>query len=93
MVIARVLWGFDIRWPVDENGQKVEQDIMKMVYGFMSTPEEFQATFKVRSEKHARIFRQEWAGLFHQVHSLIISSTEGRNQICSSQALNCFSSE
>jgi hypothetical protein len=66
MVIARVLWGFDITWPVDENGQKIKQDIMKMVYGFMSTPEEFQATFKVRSGKHARIFRQEWAGLPRQ---------------------------
>jgi hypothetical protein len=66
MVIARILWGFDITWPVDENGQKIEQDIMKMVYGFMSTPDEFQATFKVRSKKHARVFRREWAGLSRQ---------------------------
>jgi hypothetical protein len=64
MVIARVLWGFNITWPVDKNGQKIEQDVMRMVYGFMSTPEEFKATFTPRSAKHAKIFRQEWAGIY-----------------------------
>jgi hypothetical protein len=73
MVISRVLWGFDITWPVDENGQKIDQDIMKMVYGFMSTPDEFQAIFKVRSEKRARIFREEWAGMSNLIYQLMIA--------------------
>jgi hypothetical protein len=67
MVIARILWGFDITWPKDANGNNIAQDIMKMVYGFMSTPEEFKALFKVRSPKHAKIFRQEWAGMLHLI--------------------------
>jgi hypothetical protein len=64
MVIARVLWGFNITWPLDKNGQKIEQDIMKMADGFMSTPAEFKAKFTVRDQKRAKIFRGEWAGNF-----------------------------
>jgi hypothetical protein len=63
MVISRVLWGFDITWPVDENGQKIKQDLMPMVPGFMTTPMEFQAIFTPRSQKHANLFRKEWEGM------------------------------
>jgi hypothetical protein len=70
MVISRVLWGFDITWPVDKDGKRLEQDIMPMVYGFLSTPQEFKASFTPRSEKHARIYRQEWAGTSSQ-HKLL----------------------
>jgi hypothetical protein len=62
MVIARVLWGFDITWPKYKDGRKIDQDIMPMCEGFMSTPAEFKATFTPRSAKRAEIFRQEWAG-------------------------------
>ena len=62
MVIARVLWGFDIAWPTNKNGQRIEQNILKMVDGFMSTPENFKATVTCRSENRAKIFREEWAG-------------------------------
>jgi len=63
LVIARVLWGFDISWATDKNGQKIEQNILKMVDGFMSTPENFKAKVTPRSEKRAKIFRDEWSGL------------------------------
>ena len=65
IIIARVLWGFDITWPLDKDGKPVEQDIMKMVYGFLSTPQEFKAKFTPRSPKHAQIFREEWEGTLH----------------------------
>lgn len=62
LVIARVLWGFDITWPTDKNGQRTEQNILKMVDGFMSTPENFKATVTPRNAKRTKIFRDEWAG-------------------------------
>jgi len=63
MVIARVLWGFDITWPTYRSGQKIEQNILKMVDGFMSTPENFKARVTPRSENRAQICRDEWAGM------------------------------
>jgi len=62
LVIARVLWGFDLTTPTNKNGQKIEQNILKMVDGFMSTPENFKAIVTPRSAKRAKIFRDEWAG-------------------------------
>jgi hypothetical protein len=70
MVIARVLWGFNITWPTDKNGQRIEQNILKMVDGFMSTPEKFKATVTRRSENRARIFREEWAGMRRKMFQL-----------------------
>jgi len=70
MVIARVLWGFDITWPADKNDQIVEQNLLKMVDGFMSTPEKFKATVTCRSENRAKIFREEWAGTRRKIFEL-----------------------
>jgi hypothetical protein len=58
------LWGFDITWPTDKAGNKIDQNIMEMVYGFMSTPKEFKATVTPRSAKRTKIMRDEWEGQF-----------------------------
>lgn len=88
MVIARVLWGFDITWPVNKGGQRIDQDIMPMVDGFMSTPSEFRATFTPRSAKRSKIFRDEWAGISFCNFWLIPSAAERRHQICASQRIH-----
>jgi len=83
-----VLWGFDITWPLDKEGKPVEQDIMKMVYGFLSTPQEFKAKFTPRSAKHAQIFRQEWEGASTlKFEANPTSPTKGRYHVCESQGL------
>jgi len=87
MVIARVLWGFDITWPVDKTGHKIDQDIMPMIEGFMSTPAEYRATFTPRSAKRSKIFRDEWAGKRSDCGMLISSSTKGGHQICPPQGI------
>jgi hypothetical protein len=58
--IARVLWGFNISKKKGSNGQPIEPT-QAMVRGFMSVPEEFECDITPRSEKHARIMREEFA--------------------------------
>jgi cytochrome P450 len=63
IIIARLLWTFDIEAPYAENdGVKVKQvpDPMAMTQGFNSKPMPFKANFKPRTPLAAATVRAEW---------------------------------
>jgi cytochrome P450 len=56
LVIARLLWAFDIKW--DSNQGTLSEDIGMTHEGLFSRPEAFKAVFEVRSEEHRRAILQ-----------------------------------
>ncbi|RMZ70293.1 O-methylsterigmatocystin oxidoreductase [Pyrenophora seminiperda CCB06] len=56
--MARVLWGFNIRKKVGRDGKEVPVSD-KMMPGFFSVPEPFEADIRPRSEEHVRVMREE----------------------------------
>ncbi len=52
LVIARLLWAFDIRW--DDHQEKRPEDVGMTHEGLFSRPEPFNAVFEVRSEERRR---------------------------------------
>ncbi|EDU45739.1 CypX Cytochrome P450 [Pyrenophora tritici-repentis] len=56
--MARVLWGFSIRKKIGKDGKEVPVSD-KMMPGFFSVPEPFEADIRPRSEAHARVMREE----------------------------------
>ncbi|KAL1957207.1 hypothetical protein VTO42DRAFT_6241 [Malbranchea cinnamomea] len=60
LLIARLLWGYNIKHAVDENGKKKEVDDMAFTSGFVSTPLPFEAVFEVRSERAREVIEREW---------------------------------
>lgn len=61
LLIARLLWGFDIGHAVDPaTGKKVDVDDLALTSGFVSKPEPFPAVFQPRSKHHKEVIEREW---------------------------------
>ncbi|KAL1967101.1 hypothetical protein VTN77DRAFT_3625 [Rasamsonia byssochlamydoides] len=60
LLIARLLWGFNIRHAVDQDGKKKEVDDMAFTSGFVSKPLPFEAVFEPRSAHAKAIIEKEW---------------------------------
>lgn len=60
LLIARILWGFNIRHAVDENGKRKEVDDLALTSGFISSPVPFEAVFEPRSVQHKKVIESNW---------------------------------
>lgn len=60
LLIARLLWGFNIRHAVDENGEIKKADDMAMTSGFVSNPMPFEAVFEPRSAQAKSVIENSW---------------------------------
>lgn len=58
--IVRTLWGFNIGKASGPDGKLVEPETA-MVRGFLSVPEPFECSIKVRSPQHEKIMRSNFA--------------------------------
>ncbi|KAF2186414.1 putative cytochrome P450 [Zopfia rhizophila CBS 207.26] len=58
--IARMLWAFDFKRPVDEDGNEIVPDPNKVTQGFVAAPVPFKAIITPRDEKRAVMVCQEW---------------------------------
>ncbi|CAI6277588.1 unnamed protein product [Periconia digitata] len=58
--IARLLWAFDFRRPVDGDGNEICPDPTKVTQGFVCAPLPFKAVITPRDEKRAEIIRRDW---------------------------------
>jgi Cytochrome P450 len=62
LVLARLLWGFDLVLAKDENGDDIPVDfsISGLMPGATSVARPFKCSIIVRSLKREAIFRREW---------------------------------
>lgn len=60
LLIARILWGFNIRHAVDKDGRPKEVNDMDMTSGFVSSPFPFDAVFEPRSMHHKQVIESNW---------------------------------
>jgi hypothetical protein len=60
LLIARILWGFNIRHAVDKDGRPEEVNDMDMTSGFVSSPFPFDAVFEPRSMHHKQVIESNW---------------------------------
>lgn len=58
--IVRTLWGFNIENALDKQGNIIEP-VTAMAPGFLSVPEPFKASIKVRSTQHEKQIREAFA--------------------------------
>ncbi|KAH6621612.1 cytochrome P450 [Chaetomium sp. MPI-SDFR-AT-0129] len=61
LVIARLMWAFDIRPATDTDGKEVLPDQDDLVGGFLVQPRPFPVVIKPRSEARAAKVREAWA--------------------------------
>ncbi|KAI1816873.1 putative cytochrome P450 [Poronia punctata] len=59
--ISRLLWAFEFKRPVDDDGNEIIPDPSKITQGFVSAPLPFEAVITPRDEEKADIIRKEWA--------------------------------
>ncbi|QKX55411.1 uncharacterized protein TRUGW13939_02504 [Talaromyces rugulosus] len=60
LLIARILWGFNIRHAVDQDGKIKEVDDLAMTSGFVSSPLPFEAVFEPRSAHSKEVIGNSW---------------------------------
>jgi hypothetical protein len=61
LIVARLLWGFDISPPIDPNtGKKEVVDTWAYEPGASMIPKRFKAVFTARSPEREQIIRREW---------------------------------
>lgn len=60
LAMARMLWAFNFRKSLDENGASITPDIDDLTQGLFVLPTPFRSTIEPRSEKHAGLIRQAW---------------------------------
>ncbi|KAI3317499.1 putative cytochrome P450 [Xylariaceae sp. AK1471] len=58
--ISRLLWAFDFKRPLDDDGNEVVPDPTKITQGFLAVPLPFEAIIAPRDAKRAEIIRKEW---------------------------------
>lgn len=63
VVLAKVLWAFDVSPPVDGEGKEVEVDLSDKAFeeGGNTVPRPFRARWRVRSEETRRTIERELA--------------------------------
>jgi hypothetical protein len=65
LAMSRLLWGFRMEVPLDQDGQPITPDPTKLIPGMLVQPEPFPASIFPRTQKHAETIRREWADAFH----------------------------
>ncbi|PLN86178.1 cytochrome P450 oxidoreductase [Aspergillus taichungensis] len=60
MLIARMLWGFNISRPRGPGGKPVPVDDLAFGSGFVSGPDPFEVVFEPRSEHAREVMEREW---------------------------------
>ncbi|RWA05860.1 hypothetical protein EKO27_g9244 [Xylaria grammica] len=60
--IARLLWGFEFRRPVREDGDEIVLDPTQVTQGLVCSPSPFKAIISPRDSTRAEIIRKEWRG-------------------------------
>ncbi|KAK5637562.1 hypothetical protein RRF57_013277 [Xylaria bambusicola] len=58
--ISRLLWAFDFKRPLDDNGNEIVPDHTKITQGFLAAPLDFEFVITPRDSKRAEIIRSEW---------------------------------
>lgn len=58
--VARLLWAFDIRKGLNEEGEEVVPDPEKLTAGFVVQPQRFPARITPRSQRHAAVLQRDW---------------------------------
>jgi len=64
LAISRLLWGFDMKVPLDIDGKSITPDPERLIPGMLVQPEPFPASITSRSLAHADTIRKEWADAF-----------------------------
>ncbi|KAI0551784.1 O-methylsterigmatocystin oxidoreductase [Xylaria curta] len=61
--LAKILWAFEIKRPVDENGKEIELDVSDEGYmdGRFTVPKPYRLRFIPRSPEIEKIVRRDWA--------------------------------
>ncbi|KAI0429247.1 putative cytochrome P450 [Xylaria sp. FL1042] len=58
--ISRLLWAFDFKRPLDDDGNEIIPDPTKITQGFLAAPLPFEAIIVPRDARRAEIIRKEW---------------------------------
>lgn len=58
--IARLIWAFDFKRPVDATGREITPDPSRVTQGFVCAPMPFEAVITPRDAHRARIIRKDW---------------------------------
>ncbi|PGH27644.1 hypothetical protein AJ80_00657 [Polytolypa hystricis UAMH7299] len=81
LLMARILWGFNIKHAVDENGNKEEVDDLAFTSGFLSTPVPFVAAFEPRSAHAKAVIEEEWEAAERNVDVLLNSARDRQSAL------------
>jgi cytochrome P450 len=73
ILIARVLWAYNIKHAVDARGKKKEVDDMAFLPGIVMMPHPFEAVFEPRSPFHKKLIERERVGAEKDVDVLLDS--------------------
>ncbi|OJJ35541.1 hypothetical protein ASPWEDRAFT_183590 [Aspergillus wentii DTO 134E9] len=76
ILIARLLWAFNIQPGVGPDGKRAKVDDMAFGSGFVSSPLPFEAVFEPRSDKARRVVEKEWNETEKDVEVLMNSVRE-----------------
>ncbi|KAI1502980.1 putative cytochrome P450 [Biscogniauxia marginata] len=60
LAISRLLWAFDFKRPVDDDGNEIVPDSSQVTQGFVCAPLPFKAVITARDERRAEIVRNGW---------------------------------
>ncbi|KAL2008555.1 hypothetical protein VTN00DRAFT_6749 [Thermoascus crustaceus] len=60
ILVSRLLWSFNIKHAVDQDGKRKEVNDMAFTSGFVWTPFQFEAVFEPRSEQARMVVEREW---------------------------------
>ncbi|KAE8352390.1 cytochrome P450 [Aspergillus coremiiformis] len=81
LLVARILWAFDVRSPMGPDGNPVAVDDMDFSSGFVSVPAPFQAVFAPRSEHARSIVEREWDSTPKDIDQLMDSVRERQQSV------------
>ena len=59
-ITARLLWAFDIKPALDEEGREIELDTDAYEDGLLIAPKEFKVRFVPRSKKHIEVIHRDF---------------------------------
>ncbi|KAH9211050.1 cytochrome P450 [Leptodontidium sp. 2 PMI_412] len=77
LLASRMLWGFNIGWAKDKEGNNIPINTMAYAGGVFAKPEPFAASVTCRSPQHAEIIEQEFKNAHTDVRSMVDASKAG----------------
>ena len=81
LLMARILWAFDIEAPLGKDGKPVPVDDMAFGSGLVSSPDPFEAVFVPRSLKAKEVVEREWLGTEKKLEVLMDGVRERQREI------------